>query len=305
MSPEKRLSRYRSITAVATIVLIACLSNSSFGWGAGGHMMVAFIAFQRLNPTAKANAKRLLAIPINPCGVTSKSPDFVNAAHWADDVRPNLGFEFAPDLHFADFPFSSDNTQVPTNLPKPQNVIKALEHYVEVLKTSIDSNEQAEALRFVIHFVGDIHQPLHCSTKVDSSHHQGDRGGNLLLIKVGGQSRKLHSYWDDGLDTFPASGPPPNFTPPKLNTIPPAVDLAVQGHPDTDPALKLNAPFDFRRWADESSELAQQAAYADIAEGQTPTAEYKTRGIEVVRKRVAFAGYRLAALLNAIWPDSH
>jgi S1/P1 nuclease len=305
MSPAKRLFCFRSTAAIATILLISCLPISSFGWGAGGHMMVAFIALPRLNPTAKANATRLLSIPINPCDVTNRSKDFVNAAHWADDVRPNLGFEFAPDLHFVDFPFSSDNTPLPNDLPKPQNVIKALEHYVEVLKTSIDSNEQAEALRFVIHFVGDIHQPLHCASKVDSSHHEGDLGGNLLHIRVGGQSRKLHNYWDEGLDTFPKSGPPPTFTPPKLTTIPPAVALAIQGHPDTDPALKLNAPFDFKGWADESTQLAQQAAYADIGEGQTPTAAYNARGIEIARKRVAFAGYRLAALLNAIWPESH
>lgn len=235
---------------------------------------------------------------------TKNSPDFVNAAHWGDDVRPNLGFEFAPDLHFADFPFVVDNTP-PPDLPKPQNIIKALEHYVEVLKTSIDTNEQAEALRWVIHFVGDIHQPLHCATKVDSAHRDGDQGGNLLHIMVGGQDTKLHSYWDGGLGSFPRGGPPPTYAPPALSTIAPAVAIAVQGHPDTDPELKLNEPFNYQAWAKESRDLAEQAAYKDIAAGQSPSAQYVTRGLEVVRKRVAFGGYRLAALLNAIWPDSH
>jgi hypothetical protein len=267
-------------------------------------MMVASIAFKRLNPKAKAQVAKLLAIPINPCDVTKNSPDFVNAAHWADDVRPNLGFEFAPDLHYADFPFVVDNTPAP-DLPKPQNIIKALEHYVEVLKTSIDTNEQAEALRFVIHFVGDIHQPLHCATKVDSAHRDGDQGGNLLHIMVDGQDTKLHSYWDGGLGSFPRGGPPPTYTPPALSTIAPAVTIAMQGHPDTDPDLKLDDPFNYQAWAKESRDLAEQAAYKDIAAGQSPSAQYVTRGLEVVRKRVAFAGYRLAALLNAIWPDSH
>jgi hypothetical protein len=286
------------------VCLIISTSTNAIGWGAGGHMMVASIAFKRLNPTAKANVKKLLAIPINPCAVTGRSPDFVNAAHWADDVRPKLGFEFAPHLHFVDFPFAPDGTALP-DLPEPQNIIKALEHYVDVLKTSIDTNEQAEALRFVIHFVGDIHQPLHCATRVDSAHPQGDQGGNLFVIKIAGQSVKLHSYWDGGLDSFPRSGPPPNFTPPALRRIPPAVTIALQDHPDTDPDLKLDEPFNYRAWAKESEDLAQQAAYQDIAAGQTPTPAYKTRGLEVVRKRVAFGGYRLAALLNAIWPDSH
>jgi hypothetical protein len=290
------------------VLLAGCLlfshSTTAIGWGAGGHMMVASIAFKRLNPTAKAQTKKLLSIPINPCAVTAKSPDFVHAAHWADDVRPNLGFEFAPSLHFADFPFSTDGTALP-DLPEPHNVIKALEHYVEVLKTSIDTNEQAQALRFVIHFVGDIHQPLHCTTKVDRAHPKGDQGGNLFVIKVGGKDVKLHSYWDNGLNTFPKSGPPPNFTPPTLRQIPAPVSLALQGHPDTDPDLKLDEPFNYQRWAKESEDLAHDAVYKDIAPGQTPSAAYKTRGVEVVRKRVAFAGYRLAALLNSIWPESN
>lgn len=295
----------RTAPFLASVCLMAVTATTSFGWGAGGHMMVASIAFDRLNPRAKAQVKKLLAIPINSCDVTKKSPDFVNAAHWADDVRPNLGFEFAADLHFVDIPFVADHTPAPADLPKPQNIIKALEHYVQVLETSIDTNEQAEALRFVIHFVGDIHQPLHCATKVDGAHHEGDEGGNLLHIMVDGKDVKLHSYWDGGLETFPKSGPPPDFVPPDLDKIPPAVAVALQGHPDTDPLLKLNHPFSYRVWARESRALAESAAYKDIAEGQTPTPEYVTRGLEIVRKRVAFAGYRLAALLNAIWPDSH
>lgn len=292
------------IPFLMSLCLVLSTSMTARGWGAGGHMMVASIAFKRLNANAKARATKLLAIPINPCDVTKQSPDFVNAAHWADDVRPNLGFEFAPDLHFADFPFVTDNTPAP-DLPKPQNIIKALEHYVEVLKTSIDTNEQAQALRFVIHFVGDIHQPLHAATKVDHANPEGDQGGNFLHIMVDGKDTKLHSYWDGGLGTFPKTGPPPTFVPPKLNTIPPAVTTALHGHPDTDPDLKLDDPFNFAGWAKESRAFAESAAYKDIAPGQTPSSEYVSRGQEVVRKRVAFAGYRLAALLNAIWPDAH
>lgn len=290
---------------VVPLFLAACLilstSMTSLGWGAGGHMMVAAIAFKRLNPTAKAQVKKLLAVPINPSDVTKACADFVNTGHWADDVRPKLGFEFAPNLHFIDFPFVVDNTPKP-DLPDEKNIVTALEHYVNVLKTSFDTNEQAEALRFVIHFVGDIHQPLHCATRVDSAHPKGDQGGNQFVITIGTQSVKLHSYWDGGLDSFPKGGPPPTFTPPALTKITPAVTQALEGHPDTDPDLKLDDPFNYMAWAKESEQFAKDAVYKDITAGQTPTAAYKTRGIEVVRKRVAFGGYRLAALLNAIWP---
>ena len=181
----------------------------------------------------------------------------------------------------------------------------ALKHYVDVLKNSIDTNEQASALRWVIHFVGDIHQPLHCAARVSHAHPKGDQGGNLFVIKIGGQDRKLHSYWDGGLDSFPRGGPPPTFTPPALAKIPPAVAAALAGHPDTDPDLKLDEPFNYDLWAKESSDLAKSSVYDGITAGQAPSAAYKTRGLDVVRKRVAFGGYRLAALLNTIWPDSH
>jgi hypothetical protein len=66
--------------------------------------------------------------------------------------------------------------------------------------------------------------------------------------------------------------------------------------------LKLNAPLNFQAWANESFALAKSAAYDGISNGGTPTAAYNTRALKVARKRVAWGGYRLAALLNSIWP---
>jgi len=160
-------------------------------------------------------------------------------------------------------------------------------------------------LRFIIHFVGDIHQPLHCATLASSANPQGDRGGNLVSIRITGANGKpkttnLHSYWDGGLTTFPPTGA--NFKPPALSRIPAAARRATSGNPPTDPALNLNEPTNFQAWADESFQLAKDVAYKGIANGGKPTAAYSKKGVQVVRKRVAWGGYRLAALLNSIWP---
>jgi hypothetical protein len=298
-----RLRRRVSALVLAALVLLP--SADCFAWGVGGHMIVAYIAYQRLNANAKREVNRLLALPINPPSVTGKSTDFVNAAHWADDLRPVPEFRSTLEEHFADFPFSADGTPTPTDLPEPDNVITALEHNVEILKTSADDNARAQALRFIIHFVGDIHQPLHCSTRVDSNHREGDRGGNDFFVKTrdaNGATKtvKLHSYWDGGLDTFPKSGP--NFTPPPLNAIPSAASVAMRGNPATDPLLRLGNPTDFAGWAKESSDLAQSRAYDGLAPGGTPSVAYRREGISVARRRVAWGGYRLAALLNSIFP---
>jgi hypothetical protein len=296
----------KSGMAIGLVCFILFTPTLSQGWGAGGHMMVAQIAFSRLNPKAKAQVNMLLAIEIKPADVSKNSKDFVNAAHWADDLRPFAEFDPLKPFHFIDQPFSTDGTALPAGVPEPDNIVKALEDNVNILKTSTDKNAQALALRLIIHFVGDIHQPLHCATRVSSALPEGDRGGNLVSIKIPGSDGKLkttnlHSFWDGGIGSFPPSGA--NFAPPPLSQIPAAAAKAKRGNPATDPALKLDDPFNFSAWADESFALAKDVAYKNIENGGQPSAAYKKASLKVVRKRVAWGGYRLAALLNAIWPE--
>ena len=305
MQNESKRRWFKSRIAIGLLGIMLCTPSLSLGWGAGGHMMVAQIALKRLNPRAKAQAMALLARPINPVAISAQSKDFVNAAHWADDLRPFAEFDFFKLLHFIDKPFSTDGTALPADLPEPDNVVKALEDNVNILKTSTDKDAQAQALRFIIHFVGDIHEPLHCATRVNSANPQGDRGGNLVSIMIpgaGGALKKtnLHSYWDGGVGTFPKTGA--NFASPPLSQIPAAAAKAMAGNPATDPDLKLDDPFNFNSWADESFALAKSVAYKGMENGAKPSAKYNAASLKVVRKRVAWGGYRLAALLNTIWP---
>lgn len=293
----------KRVLAIGIACLILCTPSISFGWGAGGHMMTAQIAFDRLNPTAKAKVAELLAIQIDPAEETVKSPDFVNASHWADDLRSHHEFDSLAVLHFINKPFPPG-----PHLPEvnPQNIIKALNDNVEILKTSTDKNAQAQALRFVIHFVGDIHQPLHCVARVTGMPPKGDRGGNdfkLKLFKNGEvQNTNLHSYWDSGIGTFPPSTGP-HFDPPPLGSVIFAANQVKAANPPTSPALKLDDPFNFDAWAEESFKLARNTAYVGIKSGGTPTAAYNKKALKVARQRVAWGGYRLAALLNSIWPE--
>jgi hypothetical protein len=301
MKNENNRRQFKRGIALAVTFLILCTPSISLGWGPGGHMMVASIAFNRLTPNAKAKAQALLAIAINPAATSAKSKDFVNAAHWADDIRDVAGFGQFADLHFIDTSFSDDGTTLPA-LPTP-NIVTALQENLAILKNpSSDQNAQAQALRFIIHFVGDIHQPLHCATRVSSALPQGDEGGNKVMIKVAGKSEKLHHYWDGGIGAFPKGGPGPAFTPPALSTIGPAAAKAMIGNPATDPKLKLDDPTNFDAWAQESFTLAKSTAYKGMKKGVTPSAAYNTKALKVARQRVAWAGYRLAALLNSIWP---
>ncbi|HEV7473057.1 MAG TPA: S1/P1 nuclease [Pyrinomonadaceae bacterium] len=300
MRNKNNVRLFRSRIAIGLLATILCTPSLALSWGAAGHMMTASIAFKRLNPRAKAQAMALLARPIKPTEVTAKSTNFINAAHWADDLRPFAEFDSFKPLHFINKPFSTDGTALPADLPEPDNVVKALEDNVNILKTSTDKDAQAQALRFIIHFVGDIHQPLHCAARITSARHQGDLGGNLVSLMVAGKKTNLHSYWDGGIGAFPKTGP--NFAPPPLSQIPGAVAAALAGNPATNPKLKLNDPFNYNAWADESFAFAKSTAYKGINDGGTPSAAYNKAALKVARQRVAWGGYRLAALLNSIWP---
>lgn len=304
---------FKCALALGVVTLILCAPISSFSWGAAGHMMTARIAYRRLNPRAKAEVKRLLAIDVKvtlPDGTTpnlsnqekhklagynGRSRDFVNAAHWADDIKGIKEFDPFKMLHFKDIFFSDDGSPLPPE--ETPNIVTELNRDVEILRNSTDDNERAQALRFIIHFVGDIHQPLHCAARVTNG--KGDQGGNLVKLASG---KNLHSYWDGGLGTFAREGPPPEFTPPPLRTVVRAARKIAAANPDTAPGLNLDNPTNFESWVDESFQLAKADAYPGITNGSTPSAHYNKQGVKVAEERVAWGGYRLAALLNSIWP---
>lgn len=275
-------------------------SNAAWAWNAGGHMMVAYIAEQRLNEHAKRQVDRLLQVSMPRSGA---SEDFVNAAHWADDVRELHEFDYSRNMHFIDMAFSPDGTPLPAGLPYDVNIVNALKYYLAILKSQTSDKKRAEALRFIVHFVGDIHQPLHCVSRVTRDKPLGDKGGNEFQIYVEDEAghrklTKLHSYWDGGLGSFPKYGE--NFRPPSLTEIPLAAEMAVAENPDSMPDWK--GVLDFQAWAKESHELALSVTYQGIFERSLASPVYIDRGIQTVNRQIAWAGYRLAALLNEVWP---
>jgi hypothetical protein len=268
-------------------------------------MMVAYIAEHRLNAHAKKEVAQLLAVPLTPADAWQSSRDFVSASVWADNVKRLSQYAYSSDMHFIDIPFSPDHTALPTDLPHAVNVVQALGEYSNMLKTSADPVKRAQALRFVMHFVGDIHQPLHCASRVTKNKPKGDYGGNDFPILERGASgqtyaSKLHSYWDGGIGAFPKMGA--NYAPPPLTEIPPAAALATAANPASGSGWKSGGAFGFSTWSKESNALARSTAYQGIAENREPSQAYIVKSRKAAYHQVAWAGYRLAALLNAIWP---
>lgn len=170
----------RVLGFAVSIATVLCPVPKAFAWGAEGHAIVALIAFDELTPTAKARVTDLLG--------TGAPRDFASAAGWADAIkrrRPNT----AP-WHYVDIELTSQRYDSARDCPNDDCIVERVKQQIRILKDrSADESNRIEALMFVMHLIGDLHQPLHCS----DNH---DRGGNQVLIEGGVRHANLHEIWD-------------------------------------------------------------------------------------------------------------
>ena len=259
-------------------------------WNSVGHMVIGKIAEERLNPAARANVARLLKI-----NGTAKTRTFAEAGCWLDDVR-GQGVGYFDRWHYHNRAFSPDNTPFP-KAPHEDNVAWAIETSVKALQSKYASPvEQARALRILIHTVEDIHQPLHCGSRYTRDRPDGDRGGNSFRLSGVGKSKNLHAFWDGGAGLFAASVERP--LPPGGEPITTIARSVVAAFPAG--TLPEQTEMSTEKWLDEGAALLTSVVYPTSA---TPDEVYVVRAREIAKKRVALAGYRLAALLNTIWPE--
>jgi len=174
-----------------TAALLGCFAAPAFAWGGLGHRLVADLAADELTPAVRRAVDALL--------VGEKDPTLAGIAAWADDVRahdPVLGRKSSPwhyvGIHSVDCAYVA-----PVDCPNGDCVVGAIEAQTAILadrRQPIDARRQA--LKFVVHFVGDAHQPLHANNR-------DDKGGNLMQLRVpapaGEKGSNLHTLWDSGL----------------------------------------------------------------------------------------------------------
>jgi hypothetical protein len=252
-------------------------------------MVVAQIALNRLSPRARAECERLLAIDARP-----ESATFVTASCWADDLK-GLGVHAYDTWHYIDMPISSDGTKTPAG-PDRENVEWAIGQCLQTLRSPrVPDMEKARMLRFLIHFVGDVHQPLHCVSRYTADHPTGDQGGNLFPLDAG-RVHNLHAYWDSGACLF-VDVPRP-LTPAgqaEIDNLVRDATLAVRGM-----ALPATKDLNVADWVAEGSALAQKSVYA-IQPGSAPSPAYESACRALCQRQVVVAGVRLAYLLDNLF----
>lgn len=274
-----------------SVLLTAALLGGmapAFGWNATGHMVIGAIAEPRLNARAKTNIDRLLALDAEPQTAT-----FITAGVWMDDIRAG-DVRYYDRWHYTDAAHSPDETPLPKR-PHADNVVFGMNVTIRALKSRRTTDaEKARALRLLIHMVQDVHNPLHCGTRYTRDRPQGDRGGNDFRLTGAGGSRNLHAYWDSAIGLFPRVSRP---LPPDSQPIAGLARTLTARYPESRlPAWRERR---FTRWVAEGHRLLTTVCYPDAP---TPSEAYKVRAREAAEQRVALAGYRLADLLNRIWP---
>jgi nuclease S1 len=163
-------------------VLLAALvvSTQAGAWGSQGHQVVAAMAWELLQPATRQEVNRLLAL--EP-GETLES-----LSTWADEHRnPATG-----PWHYVNFPRGNCQYEAQRDCPDGHCVVAAIERERAVWASNANDKARLKALKYLIHFVGDIHQPLHAG-------YRDDRGGNQFQLRAFMRGSNLHAVWDSGL----------------------------------------------------------------------------------------------------------
>lgn len=253
---------------IACIVaaLSAVLSPPARAWGPLGHRLVGHLAQSELSPKARAEVARLLR--------GEADPTLAGVANWADDLRgsdPGFGRRSSP-WHYVNLAEDGCRYDAARDCKRGDCVVEAIRRQRAILADRArPAPERAQALKFIIHFVGDIHQPLHAG-------HAHDRGGNDVQINLDGKGSNLHRLWDSELLATAKLAESEWLT--RLRRLPSPKDSG------TDPA----------RWAEASCRVVLRDGFmpprAKIGQ------DYVLRWRPVAEDRLRLAGHALATLLN-------
>lgn len=293
--------------ATATVMLTPRTATESRRWNSTGHEVIAAVAWNHLTPLVRTKVVALLRhgppeAHLGDLEPTSGTPDerarqlFIAASTWSDLIRNRAIAQHAYDRaawHYADNFWKEKDGKIeslPAMDPAAENAVERIGAMRAILAAPGADSSRAVALAWIEHLVGDIHQPLHASSRVTPELPKGDRGGNDF--RLGGNPNSLHAYWDDILDLVERPG----------GDLEGGVDrwanVIEERHPMSSfTAAELDAGVDV--WAKESVETAQRVLYPPtLAEHTVPSADYRKTADAVAEKRIALAGYRLAAVLN-------
>ncbi len=280
-------------------------------WDYTGHMLVTQIAYENVSPKVRERVAKLTAMLENKYN-DHKPYNFITAGAWMDDMRSQPNNPWGP-LHYVDIPYTATGT--PFVPPPAPNLLTAIAADTATLQNKAASEAQiADATGQLLHFVGDVHQPLHC---VDWN----DKGGNGYFIygvtftDIGKRSvPNLHTFWDKAfrfdadnghiVELYHAPFTSDRPTSAASGIVHDEALKIIAKYPKSSVGLlKENEPVE---WARESHLIACLFSYPvrphpTDAEVVTLSPDYAHQAHEIACERIALAGYRLAAMLESFF----
>ena len=284
----------RLSVACALVAALAVMPQQAVAWDCVGHMLTTMVALERSDDHVKAALQ-----PLFDYAQHRYFDQSVNAelACWPDDIK-SVTRDFST-WHYRDNCYNPTGYQCPD--PTPGHMWVALNRSIDkVGNGAVAESERSFWFSFLIHLVGDAHQPLHVTTLYDATFPDGDLAGNKFDIYYQGRHYHLHTMCDDALDAVVA--PHTHLSRPVAKNATywaamqqTAKDL-VRDVPLTDEEIN---DLDQTHWSAEGLALAVKYVYLDHAlpNGTVVNTTYWTNVHTMLRKRVALGGARLAKIL--------
>ncbi|MFZ5897060.1 MAG: S1/P1 nuclease [Myxococcota bacterium] len=263
--------------SILTFVAVGTSSRAALGWNAAGHEAVAHLAERNLSSGARARIQQLLG----------EGTSLASVSTWADEIKQQRSE--TSRWHYIDIDVRANvqKRDIPRSCPSQDCVTARIEIAARELNdVSLSHDARVESLKFLVHFVGDLHQPLHCAD-------DADRGGNdkRLLVPGSDEPMKLHAYWDN----LPAM-----HTGEDARALADRLEKRITA---TEKAAWMRG--NVTDWAWESFGIARRFIYPDFTRGRTrspvplPARYQGPKARQIVETQLSRAGVRLASLLNA------
>jgi hypothetical protein len=283
------------------ILLSILLPNNVFAWGSAGHEVIAAEAWRQLSPEYKAEVIDVLKHhPDYQKWTTAYHPNasvdlyayvFIRSSTWPDEIRRRGNKYDHPNWHFIDYPLRPPDFKFEPDNKPDDDVLYGVAQCEKTLNDwGADPELRAAMLSFLVHLVGDMHQPLHCESLFTADYLTGDKGGNDFYVKPGQVGVRLHGIWDGLLGGSANPRTAWNY----------AIKLDAQYPRSSLPDLtKDTTP---KSWSLESRDIAIEKAYlhgelkgsTNAANAPPLPASYTKDAKVVAEKQGALAGYRLA-----------
>ncbi|KAF2758085.1 S1/P1 nuclease-like protein [Pseudovirgaria hyperparasitica] len=281
---------------MASLGLIALLGFTSIrsvaAWGAFGHEAVAYIAQDFVSSATATFVQNILS--------DTSTRYMANVATWADSYRSTTAGKWSAPLHFMDAmdsPPGSCGVNFARDCPAEGCVVSALTNFTnQLMSSSTSAAAKLDAMKFVIHFVGDMHQPLHVENL--------DVGGNSIAVTYNSASTNLHSVWDSSLIQEYAGGSSLTVARTFATSTTDAIKAGTWSTTSWLSGTDINDPeATGMKWAGEANGYVCTDVIPDgvaAVQGVDLSGDYYDDHIHAPRIQIARAGYRLAAWLNLI-----